>query len=193
MSYKWPDKDPQEQLDYSIDWSRFLGTTSSGSAIGLSSAEWFVDMDTESTLTEAISKTQTYIKVADISKFSDLTVGSRLRIGKELLRYSGETLASGGLDGSGTITGLFRGVDGTTQSSHSSGSVVSGDRTKLTDATEVNNIQAVSFSNTATVTTIILSLGSTEVGRYKFTCRIATNTSPANYYERTVFLRIKDK
>ena len=25
MSYKWPNKDPDESLDYSIDWSRFLG------------------------------------------------------------------------------------------------------------------------------------------------------------------------
>jgi hypothetical protein len=190
MSYKWPDKDPQEQLDYSIDWSRFLGTTSSGSAIGLSSAEWFVNMDTESTLTQAITETQTSIEVADISAFSDLTVGSRVRIGKELLRYGGVTVVGSG--GSGVLS-LSRGVDGTTASAHVSGSVMSGDRTKLTDATEVNNIQAVSFSNTATVTTIILSLGSTEVSRYKFTCRIATNTSPANYYERTVFLRIKDK
>ena len=71
MSYKWPDKDPQEQLDYSIDWSRFLGTNSSGSAIGLSSAEWFVDMDTESTSTEAMTSTQTSIDVADISAFND--------------------------------------------------------------------------------------------------------------------------
>jgi hypothetical protein len=25
MSYKWPDKDKDEILDYSVDWSRFLG------------------------------------------------------------------------------------------------------------------------------------------------------------------------
>lgn len=25
-SYQWPFKDPDETLDYSIDWSRFLGT-----------------------------------------------------------------------------------------------------------------------------------------------------------------------
>ena len=26
MAYQWPFKDPDETLDYSIDWSRFLGT-----------------------------------------------------------------------------------------------------------------------------------------------------------------------
>ena len=26
MAYQWPFKDPDETLDYSVDWSRFLGT-----------------------------------------------------------------------------------------------------------------------------------------------------------------------
>lgn len=27
MSYKWPNKDPQDTLDYTFDWSRLLGAT----------------------------------------------------------------------------------------------------------------------------------------------------------------------
>ena len=26
MSLRWPDKDPDEQLDYTVDWSRYLDT-----------------------------------------------------------------------------------------------------------------------------------------------------------------------
>lgn len=37
MSFRWPNKDPDETLDYSVDWSRFL----SGATI--SSCSWFVD------------------------------------------------------------------------------------------------------------------------------------------------------
>ena len=37
MSLKWPNKDPDETLDYSIDWSRFLGDAT------ISSYTWFVD------------------------------------------------------------------------------------------------------------------------------------------------------
>lgn len=37
MSLKWPNKDPDETLDYSIDWSRFLGNAT------ISSYTWFVD------------------------------------------------------------------------------------------------------------------------------------------------------
>lgn len=36
MSYKWPDKDPDELVDYSVDWSRFLGDDT------IQSATWFI-------------------------------------------------------------------------------------------------------------------------------------------------------
>ena len=37
MSFRWPNKDPDEILDYSVDWSRFLA----GATIG--SATWYVN------------------------------------------------------------------------------------------------------------------------------------------------------
>jgi hypothetical protein len=37
MSFRWPNKDPDEILDYSVDWSRWLG------AATLSSVVWYVD------------------------------------------------------------------------------------------------------------------------------------------------------
>ena len=36
MSFRWPIKDPDETLDYSVDWSRFLGSGT------ISSVIWFV-------------------------------------------------------------------------------------------------------------------------------------------------------
>lgn len=36
MSFRWPNKDPHEQLDYSVDWSRFLGSTK------IESVRWFI-------------------------------------------------------------------------------------------------------------------------------------------------------
>ena len=46
MSFRWPIKDPDETLDYSIDWSRFLDT-----AI-ISSVKWFVKSSLYNTKTE---------------------------------------------------------------------------------------------------------------------------------------------
>lgn len=36
MSYKWPDKDPDEIVDYTVDWSRFLGTDT------ITTSNWFI-------------------------------------------------------------------------------------------------------------------------------------------------------
>lgn len=40
MSFKWPNKDPDESLDYSIDWSRFLGDDTISTNPRIS---WFID------------------------------------------------------------------------------------------------------------------------------------------------------
>ena len=47
MSLKWPNKDADETLDYSIDWSRFL------SGETLSSVTWFVN-DADGVKTELV-------------------------------------------------------------------------------------------------------------------------------------------
>jgi len=38
MAYKWPNLDPNEIQDYSVDWSRFLNTGDT-----ISSVQWFVN------------------------------------------------------------------------------------------------------------------------------------------------------
>jgi hypothetical protein len=37
MSFKWPNKDPDETLDYSVDWSRWLNGAT------ISTVVWYVD------------------------------------------------------------------------------------------------------------------------------------------------------
>jgi len=37
MSFRWPNKDPDETLDYSVDWSRWLNGAT------ISSVVWSVD------------------------------------------------------------------------------------------------------------------------------------------------------
>ena len=51
MSYRWPEKDPDEVADFSIDWSRFLGSDS------IVSATFFID-DANGTKTQ-VSTAQT--------------------------------------------------------------------------------------------------------------------------------------
>jgi hypothetical protein len=105
MSYKWPDKDKDEILDYSIDWSRFLGADT------ISGVTWYID------------------------------------------------------DSDGTKT--------------------------LVNNTEVvDNLQMIQKTNTLTVATIRLSLGTNNT-RYRVTCKITTGEGLQ--YERSVFVRVKEK
>ena len=105
MSYKWPDKDKDEMLDYSVDWSRFLGDDI------ISAVTWYVD------------------------------------------------------DADGVKTGVV-------------------------DSSVVNGLQFVTGTNTTTVATARFSLGTNNV-RYNVTCRV--NTNEGLQYERSIFLRVKEK
>jgi hypothetical protein len=106
MSYRWPNKDPDEVLDYSIDWSRFLRTPAT-----IASVEWFVD------------------------------------------------------DADGT-------------------------KTAFDPVTVVNGLQPVSTTNTSTVSTIYVGLG-TNNKTYKLYCRMTD--SQGRIAERTVVLPVKER
>jgi hypothetical protein len=105
MSFKWANKDPDEILDYSVDWSRFLGTAT------ITSVAWFVDN-------------------------------------------------------------------------------ASGVKTALTGGAVVNGIQNVAQTNTSTVATINLGLGTLNE-EYKFYCRMSDSTG--SIAERVIKLRIKEQ
>lgn len=106
MSYRWPNKDKDEQLDYSVDWSRWLGN-----GVTISSVTWYVDN-------------------------------------------------------------------------------ASGVKTEFTNGSVVNGLQNVTATNTSTVATINLALGTNNV-EYKLYCRITD--SSGSIAERTVKLRIKEQ
>lgn len=66
----------------------------------------------------------------------------------------------------------------------------SGAKTQMNDATVVNGLQFVTGTNTTTVATARFALGTNNV-RYKITCRVST--VEGLQYERSVYLRIKEK
>ena len=106
MSLKWPNKDPDELTDYSIDWSRFIDTAT------LNTVTWSIDN-----------------------------------------------------------------ADGVKTTLVASGPIVHG-------------IQLVSSTLTNTVATARVSLGTNNV-KYKFYCTVTT--SDGLIFERTVFLRVREK
>ena len=69
MSFRWPNKDPDEQLDYSVDWSRFLG-----SSVTITSVAWYVD--NESGVKTAITAGSTVNGIQNISQTNTTTVAT---------------------------------------------------------------------------------------------------------------------
>lgn len=77
MSFRWPVKDPDETLDYSMDWSRWLDTAT------ISSVTWFVktpeigktQIDAGETLTTASGSTVTD-SIQNISQTNTHTVAT---------------------------------------------------------------------------------------------------------------------
>ena len=81
MSLKWPNKDPDEILDYSIDWSRFL------SGASLSSVTWFVD-DADGVKTQLIPSGQLVKGIQLISATNtDKVATARLGSGDNNIEY----------------------------------------------------------------------------------------------------------
>jgi hypothetical protein len=81
MSLKWPNKDPDEILDYSIDWSRFL------SGATLSSVTWFVD-DAAGVKTQLIPSGQLVKGIQLISATNtDKVATARLGSGDNNIQY----------------------------------------------------------------------------------------------------------
>ncbi len=65
MSFRWPSKDPDETLDYSVDWSRFLDTAT------INSVKWFVKSTLFNTKTE-IAAGQTLTAASSNATTDDL-------------------------------------------------------------------------------------------------------------------------
>ena len=78
--YKWPDKDKDEIIDYSIDWSRFLNTDT------ISGVTWFID-DANGTKTQT-SDSDVIQGIQRVSATYTNTISTiRLSLGTDNVRY----------------------------------------------------------------------------------------------------------
>ena len=180
MSFRWPNKDPDETLDYSIDWSRYLGSAT------ISSVQWLIVDDQRTTLSAAITASATSITLTDASIFTTNTNNTQLKIGSEILEYDSGDISSN------TVT-VTRGADSTTAAAHASGAIVTGGEVPIISSIQVTvnglTVPANTISNTNTVATIRFS-GGTNNRTYKVICRITDSSNLTS--ERSVRLKIKE-
>jgi hypothetical protein len=78
--YKWPDKDKDEVVDYSVDWSRFLGTDT------IAGVTWFI-YDAEGAKVE-VDEADIVNGLQFVSSTSQATVATiRVGLGTNNIRY----------------------------------------------------------------------------------------------------------
>ena len=82
MSFRWPNKDPDELLDYSIDWSRFLGTSS------INTIDWFIHDSSNSSTSQTILPGETKNGIKLVAKTNTSTVATiNLQLGTVNTEY----------------------------------------------------------------------------------------------------------
>ena len=80
MSYKWPDKDKDDILDFNVDWSRFLGDDN------ISGVTWYID-DANGVKTE-VSAADVVNGLQMVQKTNTLSISTiRLSLGVNNVRY----------------------------------------------------------------------------------------------------------
>jgi len=80
MAYKWPDKDKDETIDYSVDWSRFLGSDT------IASVTWYIDNASDAKTQVADADTVNGLQF--VTGTNTNTVATiRLSLGNNNLRY----------------------------------------------------------------------------------------------------------
>lgn len=81
MSLKWPNKDPDELVDYSIDWSRFITPAT------INAATWYID-DADGVKTELVPSGQIVHGLQLISAtITDTVATARVGLGTNNIRY----------------------------------------------------------------------------------------------------------
>lgn len=79
--YKWPDKDKDEIIDYSVDWSRLLGSDS------ISSVDWYI-IDTDGTKTNVVDADIVNELQFVTGTLTNTVATARLSLGKNNVRYT---------------------------------------------------------------------------------------------------------
>ena len=81
MSYKWPDKDKDEIIDYSVDWSRFLGSDL------VAAATWFIN-DADGVKTQVSSASVVHGLQFVQGTITDAIATARFSLGTNNVRYT---------------------------------------------------------------------------------------------------------
>ena len=182
MALKFPDKDPDERLDYTIDWSRYLDT------LTIASVQWtFMTHSATATTNGAVSSSASVTLDGN-----DGTIGV------------GMTVTGTGISGTVTVASITNQNSITLSSAQTIGddvtltfaSTAGVESPALIATSTVHGMTVQNLTHTNTTATIVLS-GGTANQETKFLCQITTTTNSATgaaiVTKRAVNLKVRER
>ena len=183
MAIKFPDKDPDERLDYTVDWSRYLDTLTIAS-----SPQWtFITHSATATTNGAVSSSASVTLDGN-----DGTIGV------------GMTVTGTGISGTVTVASITNQNSITLSSAQTIGddvaltftSTAGVESPALANSDTVHGMTVQNLTHTDTTATIVLS-GGTATQENKFLCQITTTTNSATgaaiVTKRAVNLKVRER
>jgi hypothetical protein len=187
MAFKFPDKDPDEKLDYTVDWSRYLERDS----LTIASVAWKIEQadGTAITFTEGYSF-QNNVLVFNESASANVNGATSASTSVIVDGTSGTIRVGHLVTGTGITTEVYvTAVAGSTVTL--SKAITLADDTALS-FTAVGLTNIVMPSPTDTTTTIVLDKGEANK-TYTLICEITTSTSSKTTDSITTNRRVKLK
>lgn len=187
MALKFPDKDPDEKLDYTVDWSRYLGD------LTISSVQWKITKSDGTLLDWDIGEVFEDDVITTGSASASVNGATSSSTSVTVDGVSGTIRVGHVVTGTGVASGTsVTAVDGATVTLSKSATLA--DDTELTfTAIGLTNANAV---NTNTTATIVLDKGVTNT-TYRIFCEITTSTSTktsaAIVTQREIVLRVRGR
>lgn len=193
MAFKFPDKDPDEKLDYTVDWSRFLAT---GETIDSSGSTWKIQktdgsyvefgpnqsFQNDVTL-EDVTNTRTAQINGAVTNSTSLTLDTN--VGTIVV---GQRVTGAGITGNVYVTAVASQTSITVSTA-----ITVADDTLLTFTTHGLTMLSESFTgNGNTRSTIVLSKGIANTS-HRLLCEIRVNDASGVVTNREINLRIRER
>jgi len=187
MAFKFPDKDPDEKLDYTVDWSRYLERDN----LTIQSVNWYIEQADGTALEYLVNRAlQNDVLVLKEPASANVNGATSSSTSVSVDGTSGTILVGHLVTGTGITSDIYvTAVDGSTLTL--SKAVTLADDTALS-FTAVGLTNIVIPAPTSTTATIVLDKGEANK-TYTLVCEITTNPSGKTSDSITTNRRIKLK
>ena len=193
MAFKFPDKDPDEKLDYTVDWSRFLAT---GETIDSNGSTWKIQK-TDGSYTEfgPNQSFQNDVTLEDVTNTRTAQINGAVTNSTSLTLDTnvgtivvGQRVTGAGITGNVYVTAVASQTSITVSTA-----ITVADDTLLTFTTHGLTMLSESFTgNGNTRSTIVLSKGIANTS-HRLLCEIRVNDASGVVTNREINLRIRER